>query len=134
MLSLYLYASGAQRQSISVLSTLGLCESYSNLMSKNRRRIRKSKAKTLLSTLEPASDDNPFIDVRPAMADSEATPPMTQTDTIISLPRTGTVYQLSDSMRERARRLAATGLYAETYDNVNLNYKNAEQILGRHGT
>lgn len=112
MLSLYLYACGAQRQSITVLSTLGLCESYSNLMSKNIRKKRKQKNETVI-TVEP-SDDNPFID-NP------------------EIQRTGTVHQLSDSMRRRARKLAATGLYAEEYDNININYKSAEQIIGRHG-
>ena len=34
MIGLYLYASGAHRQCITVLSTLGLSESYTSLMSK----------------------------------------------------------------------------------------------------
>lgn len=117
MLSLYLYACGAQRQSITVLSTLGLCESYTNLMTKNIRRKRKDKKDNTAQTIDSApSDDNPFL------------------DTIKLEPqRTGTVYQLSDSMRQQARKLAATGLYAEDYDNVNINFKNTEQIIGRHG-
>lgn len=114
MLSLYLYASGAQRQSITVLSTLGICESYTNLMSKNIKRKRKPKVQSHPESMP--SDDNPFLDAPMEIQ-----------------KRTGTVYQLSDSMRERARRLAATGLYAEDYDNININFRNAEQIVGRHG-
>lgn len=119
MLSLYLYASGAQRQSITVLSTLGLCESYSNLMSKNLKRKRKVKTRSQpLQTPSLPSDDNPFLD------------PLSENEV---QKRTGTVYQLCDSMRDRARKLAATGLYAEDYDNININFRNGEQIVGRHG-
>lgn len=123
MLSLYLYACGAQRQSITVLSTLGLCESYSNLMSRNVRRKRKTKTHSSQShaTGGEPSDDNPFLD----------TPSILQEETISQ--RTGTVYQLSDSMRREARKLAASGLYSEGYDNININLRNAEQIIGRHG-
>jgi len=39
MIGMYMYASGAQQQAISVLSTLGLSESYSNLISKNVRHV-----------------------------------------------------------------------------------------------
>lgn len=113
MLSLYLCASGAQRQSITVLSTLGICESYTNLMSKNLKRKRKAKVQDPPAT----SDDNPFLEVPPLEVEK----------------RTGTVYQLSDSMRERSRQLAATGLYAEDYDNININFRSGEQIVGRHG-
>jgi len=42
---MYMYASGAQRQAISVLSTLGLSESYSNLISKNVRHVRTVKGR-----------------------------------------------------------------------------------------
>lgn len=110
MIGLYLYASGAQRQCITVLSTLGLSESYTNLMSKNPRRKRKTK---------PVNDD-PFIDM-------PAEPSTTE------LQRTGTVYQLSDNMRTRARELATTGLFSVVYDNININFRNAEQVIGRHG-
>jgi len=52
MIGLYLYASGAHRQCITVLSTLGLSESYTSLMSKNIRRKRKTKLPI----------DDPFLD------------------------------------------------------------------------
>ncbi|KAJ3516532.1 hypothetical protein NMY22_g14184 [Coprinellus aureogranulatus] len=38
------------------------------------------------------------------------------------------------SVRKKAREIAATGLYAIVYDNININFANAEQILGRHDT
>jgi hypothetical protein len=77
MIGLYLYASGAQHQAISVLSTIGLCKSYSNLITKNKTQHR----------------------------------------------RTGTLHQLSDSMREKARELASTGLYGTVYDNINIEHE-----------
>jgi len=117
MIGLYLYASGAQRQCITVLSTLGLSESYTNLTSKNIRRWRKVKQDDEL---------NPFV-VRP---DSESTIPGPSTEIV---QRTGTLHQLSDSMRSRTRELAVTGLFSVVYDNININFKNAEQIVGRHG-
>lgn len=123
MIGLYLYASGAQRQCITVLSTLGLSESYTNLMSKNLQRIRRPK-KPLTQAVSD-SEDNPFLD-----NPSTLQPPQPQTETP---RRTGTVYQLSDIMRARSRAIADGGLYAETFDNVNIGFGNTEQIVGRHG-
>jgi hypothetical protein len=117
MIGLYLYASGSQRQCITVLSTLGLSESYTNLTSKNIRRKRNVKQ---------AEEPDPFV-VLP-VPDSESTAPLTEI-----VQRTGTLHQLSDSMRSRTRELAATGLFSVVYDNININFRNAEQIVGRHG-
>ena len=43
IMALYLYATGAQRQAITVLSTIGLSESYTNLTSINLKRHRKKR-------------------------------------------------------------------------------------------
>lgn len=96
ILALYLYASGAQRQVISVLSSMGICESYTNLVTRNKRRKREGD---------------------PEMVSEQS----------------GTLHQLSDSMRLEAREIAATGLFSVVYDNININVKSAEQIVGRHG-
>ena len=117
MIGLYLYASGAQQQCITVLSTLGLSESYTNLTSKNIRRMRKVKL---------ADKTDPFV-VAPA-AVAESTVPLTEI-----VERTGTLHQLSDSMRSQTRELAVSGLFSVVYDNININFRNAEQIVGRHG-
>jgi hypothetical protein len=106
MIGMYMYASGAQRQVISALSTLGLSESYSNLISKNVRRVR---TRTLRATDEG-----------------------TEEDSIPKIP-TGTLYQLSESMRQETRDIAATGLFITVYDNININFRNPEEIIGRHG-
>jgi len=117
MIGLYLFASGAQRQCITVLSTLGLSESYTNVLSKNIRRKRKVK--------HPEVEEDPFIDQPPI---DQLPAPSTEI-----IQHTGTLHQLSDSMRSRAREIAATGLFSMVYDNININFRNAEQIVGRHG-
>jgi hypothetical protein len=48
--------------------------------------------------------------------------------------RMGTLRQLSGSMRDMARSVAATGLYAASYDNINMVFRAAEQVLGKTGT
>jgi len=113
MIGLYLYATGAQRQAITVLSTLGLSESYSNLITRNVCRVRKSKKTQNVSINSGDQDD-------PDPKDS-------------SIGRTGTLRQLSDAMREQTRTIAADGLFGTVYDNINMQSHNAEQIVGRHG-
>ena len=54
-MALYFYATGAQRQAITVLSTIGLTESYTNLTSKKLKRHRKKK-KTSDSELQLEGD------------------------------------------------------------------------------
>lgn len=112
VIGLYLYATGAQRQSIHVLSTLGLSESYSNLITRNIYRKRKT-AKNAKDSEQAAAEGSD--------SDSE------------QVRRTGTLHQLSESMREKTQELAATGLFGVVYDNINIDLRNAEQIVGRHG-
>ena len=108
VVGLYLYATGAQRQSIHVLSTLGLSESYSNLITRNvyRKRNTSKHARDSEQSSEPSSEQV-FL--------------------------TGTLHQLSESMREKTREIAMTGLFGVVYDNINIDLRNAEQIVGRHG-
>ena len=51
----------------------------------------------------------------------------------VALRSTSTLRQLSTSMREKAREIAATGLFGTVYDNININFSVAEQVVGRHG-
>jgi hypothetical protein len=116
VIGLYLYATGAQRQSIHVLSTFGLSESYSNLITQNVYRKRRS------ATRKRASSDSE----QPADAASDAA-------SSEQVRRTGTLHQLSGSLREKTREIAATGLFGVVYGNINIDLRNAEQIVGRHG-
>lgn len=45
----------------------------------------------------------------------------------------GSLRQLSDSMVDMARAIASTGLFGTSYDNINLVFRVAEQIVGRTG-
>lgn len=114
LMGLYLYSAGAQRQTINVLSKIGLSESYSSLISSRVRRLRKAKTGTSSS--------------QPDLTSTSPGPNEAQEG-----QRLGTLYQLSDSVRNAAREIAATGQYGIVYDNINLNFSNSEQILGRHG-
>lgn len=105
-MGLYLYATGTGRQVITVLAGLGISESYTNLIAPDTR----SKAQREKDRLaQEAGQDVPR-------------------------PRGGTLRQLSSSARENARNLAEGGLFGEVFDNINMNRKNAEQVMGRHGT
>ncbi|KAJ7795220.1 hypothetical protein B0H14DRAFT_3555239 [Mycena olivaceomarginata] len=99
IMAIYLYASGAQRQTISVLAHLGISESYQNLIKKSHFLINRRS-----HDIDP---DDPL----------PATPPSTP---------------LSGSMRDMARSVAATGLYAASYDNINMVFRAAEQVLGKN--
>ena len=115
IMALYLYATGAQRQAITVLSTIGLSESYGNLTSKNLKRHPTRKRKKT-GELQPRVEDDVTL----------------TSDAVIST-RTGTLHQLSESIRTQARQIAAKGLYLVVYDNINIQLRSAEQIIGRHG-
>lgn len=110
MIGLYLYASGAQRQAISVMSTLGLSESYTNLVTRNIRRKKQ---------ILPDSQDNG----NNTLLETAVAP----------VERTGTLHQLSESMRTVSRGVAEKGTFQEVYDNINMDDRSAEQIIGRHG-
>ena len=43
----------------------------------------------------------------------------------------GTLYELSRACRKTAQGVASTGLFVTVYDNINLMFRVAEQILGR---
>lgn len=123
---MYMYASGAQRQAISVLSTLGLSESYSNLISKNVRRVRTVKGrKQKMKVKGKEKEVEEELEITPGS--------ITEQDSEGPKVPTGTLYQLSESMRQETREIAATGLFTTVYDNININFRNPEEIIGRHG-
>lgn len=45
----------------------------------------------------------------------------------------GTLHVLSNSMCQVSRSVAATGLFASVYDNINMVFRVSEQIMGRTG-
>lgn len=117
IMALYLHATGAHRQTINVLAKLGQCESYSNLTSSRIRRPRKLGKSILNSPLATESGEG--------ITGPSLRPHASQ--------HARTLDQLSESVREESRQLAATGIYGSMYDNVNFAFNTGEQILGRHG-
>jgi hypothetical protein len=113
---------------MTVLSTFGFCESYSNIVSQNLRRSRKKKPTGTDSESKTTESGTQIIlgtEVQVALASESNSN---------SRVKTGTLRQLSDAMRTRAREIAATGLYMVVYDNINIQLRTGEQVIGHHGT
>ena len=119
MLGLYLYAFGAQRQTITVLSTLGISESYTSIITKNKHRATKKPEK---------EETHEEIDAPETQRPGEGGEDKGSTCSSF----TGTLHQLSESLRTNIRSIASTGLYSIVYDNINMMFCNAEQIVGHH--
>ncbi|KAJ7622305.1 hypothetical protein FB45DRAFT_992097 [Roridomyces roridus] len=138
ILGLYLYATGAQRQTISVMSHLGISEGYQSLTHKPRVMInRRPRGVKHDDPHPPAPPSTPPPE--PSVAGSPQAiyaPPDAEllTEKIKALEKVikpGTLQELSLSMRSLARGVASTGLFAAAYDNINLMFRAAEQVMGR---
>ncbi|KAJ8089939.1 hypothetical protein PM082_018517 [Marasmius tenuissimus] len=112
MMGLYLHALGAQRQNITVLSRLGICESYNSMV---RNEVVK----------DAAAKKGRVVAVRLQRRASHK---------ILEGKRLGSLPLLSASMREHARNLAQTGLMEEVFDNINFLLCIGEQKVGSHNT
>ncbi|KAH9914215.1 uncharacterized protein B0H18DRAFT_887406 [Fomitopsis serialis] len=107
--ALYAYTSGAKRQMIELLSHIGLCCSYNSLT-----------ANLGDDSLEP---DDP-----------NAPSPLNSTPATKKKRVEGILKRLSDACRRAARANASTRLLAFVYDNINMVFRIAEQIMGRKDT
>ncbi|KII85092.1 hypothetical protein PLICRDRAFT_116530 [Plicaturopsis crispa FD-325 SS-3] len=123
VMGLYFFATGTQRQTMTVASHLGLTESYNNLTAKPKK---KKQAKASAAHPTEATDT----------ATTTTTPSSgpTAADHLMKVGRAGTLRTLSGAMVGMARGVAATGLFAASYDNINMVFRAAEQILGRTDT
>jgi hypothetical protein len=131
-MALYLYASGAQRQTISVMSHLGISESYQNLTHKPRtntkwrtRRVSGDKTPPAPPPSTPKSPTEIYLPPDPNLLAEKM-------EGLRSI-KLSTLRELSSSMRSFTRVVASTGLFAASYDNINMVFRAAEQILGRSG-
>ena len=134
-----MYASGAQRQVITVISHLGLLESYNNLIAK-ASKPQPHKNINLTSAKEP---QNSLI-IAPLLGSSTSTtktPLANPIDGLVAPPelaesitkskphqparprQPGTLRQLSVSMRDMAHNIASMGLFATSYDNINMMFQ-----------
>ncbi|KZV85308.1 hypothetical protein EXIGLDRAFT_681944 [Exidia glandulosa HHB12029] len=119
---LYLYATGAQRQTISVLSHLGYCCSYPLL-------VRKGEGD---DESDEEGDDNAYSDDEPLDDDATTTPRTPKAKRPTRLP--GIIQVLSSSCMDDARRVAAKGKYKTAYDNVVISLNVSEQTVAHKGT
>jgi hypothetical protein len=116
--SLYLYSVGAQRQVFSVLSHTGFAEGYSNL-------VRRAAERLPLNGSERPSE--------PEQRSGDQAQPETNTQKPTSKRKPGSLLQLSEDCRRRAREAAATSTTATVYDNVNMRFNVAETTLAGKG-
>ncbi|EGO04650.1 hypothetical protein SERLA73DRAFT_45094, partial [Serpula lacrymans var. lacrymans S7.3] len=105
VMGLYFYATGVQCQAISVASHLRISESYSCVIQK------------------------PCI----AKAKGVGQDQLLNVNLSVKSWKPGTLQSLSNSMREVARSVASTGLFAVVYGNINMMLYVAEQAVGRNG-
>ncbi|KAJ8462312.1 hypothetical protein ONZ51_g10984 [Trametes cubensis] len=191
VLGLYAYASGAQRQVISVLSHLGLTVSYPTLVGRGKSKMPSTSVACTGTTLEGTgtaaaqkdsasqdiesdiddihgdedgasavnSDDEYWSQLEPIAQDTttedgpsasvdtnnggedqgaspDAPPGSAEKSTRRkttkgSAAAVGLLKRLSDACRRRSRDAALTKLLAYVYDNINMMFKVAEQVLGR---
>jgi len=149
ILSLYMYVSGAQHQAITVISHLGITESYNNLIAKaGKPQLPKSANATEAEGISPPStttqtpgsptsssnDPSSGPPLLPKLPEATAATTGKKKPRRPTIPRQpGTLRKLSASMRDMARVVASMGLYATAYDNINMMFRAAEQIIGRSG-
>ncbi|KZT69353.1 hypothetical protein DAEQUDRAFT_646439, partial [Daedalea quercina L-15889] len=112
VLGLYLYATGAQRQTISVLSRMGVCSSYTTIAGRSGWKGSRRLAQSTEPRVNNQSDSEP-------------------SDRSNSDKGAGLLRRLSESCRHSARILARTHELGHVYDNINWILHAAEQIMGR---
>ncbi|KAJ7859515.1 hypothetical protein B0H14DRAFT_3446641 [Mycena olivaceomarginata] len=133
IMGLYLYATGAQRQTISVMSHLGISESYQHIIRKSRVMINRRQRDINLDAdppmVPPCTPNNGHVHHPYLLPDSELL--SAKIENLKKTVKPGTLQELSASMRGFARVVASTGLFAASYDNINLVFRAAEQVMGR---
>ncbi|KAL1699001.1 hypothetical protein EV121DRAFT_217137 [Schizophyllum commune] len=127
---LYLYSEGASRQLITVLNHLGITVSYTTLAGGGATPALPEKS---------ATDKNEGADNEPADAavldhpHAENQPQPRARRQEATGGKLGTLQKLSLEMREAARRMAKKNSLLLVYDNINMMWRVAEQIIGRTG-
>lgn len=86
-----------------------------------------------LCVRRPAADDHNAVASRFRLQLRHAATPNGAESALPAPKAVGVLSALSESCMQKARELAATAEYSDTYDNVNILDKIAEQILGRSG-
>ncbi|KAH9896145.1 uncharacterized protein BXZ73DRAFT_111846 [Epithele typhae] len=160
IMGLYLFASGASRQTITVLASLGICSSYAAIAGSSKTSSvapLKPSAKGKNNTpVENDNEDDPDLanddEVEDPVVEIAGVPPEVdradeqdkgthQAHAIKRpLPRPrlaqaagwrGLLRRLSNTARHAARFLAHSTPFGAVYDNINMVFKVSEQIVGR---
>ncbi|KAH9836596.1 uncharacterized protein C8Q71DRAFT_707708 [Rhodofomes roseus] len=107
VVGLYLYASGAQRQTISVLSHIGICSSY-----------------TSIAGTSSTTRDHPDASTDPGDLEGSSVP------IPLSERRAGLLRRLSEACRSSARAQVRIHELGHVYDNINWILNAPEQTMG----
>ncbi|KAL1721533.1 hypothetical protein EV715DRAFT_271156 [Schizophyllum commune] len=126
---LYLYSEGASRQLITVLNHLGITVSYVTLAGGGALPALPETSATERheGENEPAEDE---VD-DPTLVEDHSHPRVHEQGA--SGGKMGTLQKLSLEMRKVARRMAKKNSFLLVYDNINMMWRVAEQIVGRTG-
>ncbi|KAI4520861.1 hypothetical protein K525DRAFT_270399 [Schizophyllum commune Loenen D] len=128
---LYLYSQGASRQLITVLNHLGISMSYVTIVG------RGGNLGAVPERPEVAAQDGTeeeAVEGAPTSASINDGLPNTARplrDLRQQAAKPGTLQSLSLQMREKAREMARNSDFMVVYDNINMMWRVAEQILGR---
>jgi hypothetical protein len=106
ILSLNMFATGLSRQGFDILSRMGVVVSYSSLVRNQGTTTARGKRRSAGSVV----------------ATRKTSP-----------KKPGILRSLSDACRAQAREIMKTQACALTYDNINMVFKVAEQVIGRIG-
>ncbi|KAL1660994.1 hypothetical protein GGF50DRAFT_26268, partial [Schizophyllum commune] len=125
---LYLYSEGASRQLITVLNHLGITVSYVTLAGGGALPALPEKSSTERDEGEDGPAE-PEVGDDHALAEDRSHPHVHEQ--AASGGKMGTLQKLSLEMRNVARRMAKKNSFLLVYDNINMMWRVAEQIVGR---
>ncbi|KAI0344970.1 hypothetical protein BDW22DRAFT_1370596 [Trametopsis cervina] len=127
LFGLYLYATGTQRQTIAVLSSWGVCSSYTTLAgSQSSKTEQQASRETATSAVQPPQDGEQIEDDAASVTTAAATLVSTRSNTSLGLIR-----RLSQACTATARNAARAYPLSHVYDNINFMFKASEQVIGR---
>ncbi|KAL1733993.1 hypothetical protein EV714DRAFT_234465 [Schizophyllum commune] len=124
---LYLYSEGASRQLITVLNHLGITISYVTLAGGGALPALPERS---ASDGNGADDELEGAEVDDHTLAEDHSQPRGR-DQEASGGKMGTLQKLSLEMRKVARRMAKKNSFLLVYDNINMMWRVAEQIIGR---
>ncbi|KZV63277.1 hypothetical protein PENSPDRAFT_590184 [Peniophora sp. CONT] len=114
VLSFYLYSQGATRQLFGVLNSLGQCMSYQTIAGRGGKSLADS------DTESDSSDSDTDAEAERQKARRQK-----------RRKQRGSLDKLSIGLRRLAQHIAAAQKLLIVYDNINMAWKVAEQIMGR---